>query len=118
MALAHLGHHLLPLVELPRDVPGVLLAIAGFSITILATMRLGFVRTYFGSELGFVKAKWIEAFPYGYIPHPMIAGQLIAFGSILYWWQASLTTETLALLVAHMTCYTVHMIQEILFSSY
>ena len=118
MALAHLGHHLLPLVELPRDVPGVLLAIAGFSITILATMRLGFVRTYFGSELGFVKAKWIEGFPYGYIPHPMIAGQLIAFGSILYWWQASLTTETLALLVAHMTCYTVHMIQEILFSSY
>lgn len=118
IALLHLARRLLPLVQLPRDVPGVLLAITGFSITMLATMRLGFVRTYFGSELGFVKPEWIHGFPYGYIPHPMIVGQLIAFGSILYWWHASLTTETVALLVTHMTFYTLHMIQEMIYSSY
>lgn len=118
MALAHLGQRLLPLVELPRDWPGVLLAIIGFSITILATLRLGFVRTYFGSELGFVKPEWISGFPYGYIPHPMIIGQLVAFGSILYWWRESMTTETIALLVAHMSFYTAHMLQEMVYSSY
>jgi len=118
MALAHLARRLLPLVELPRDAPGVLLAVAGFSITMLATARLGFVRTYFGSELGFVEPEWIKGFPYGYIPHPMIVGQLIAFGSIIYWWQASLSKETLMLLVTHMTFYTMHMFQEMLFSSY
>lgn len=118
IALAHLGRRLLPLVEIPRDFPGLLLVVAGFSITMLATARLGFVRTYFGSELGFVKPEWITRFPYGYIPHPMIVGQLIAFGSILYWWQESLNMETLVLLITHVSFYTAHMIQEMLFSSY
>lgn len=103
IALAHLARRLLPLVQLPRDVPGLLLVVSGFSITMMATARLGFVRTYFGSELGFVKPKWIIGFPYGYIPHPMIVGQLIAFGSILYWWRATLTTNNVMLLAAHMT---------------
>ena len=118
MAMAHLGRRLLPLVKLPHDLPGVLLVAIGFFITILATTRLGFVRTYFGSELGFVKPEWINGFPYGYIPHPMIVGQLIAFGSIIFWWRESLSSENLALLVAHMTFYTLHMVQEMLHSSY
>lgn len=82
--------------------PPITLVIAGFTTTLLATARLGLVRTYFGSELGFVKPKWITGFPYGYIPHPMIVGQLMAFASIIYWWFDSLTVETLALLVVHM----------------
>mmetsp|Transcript_31070 Transcript_31070/g.44113 ORF Transcript_31070/g.44113 Transcript_31070/m.44113 type:complete len:593 (+) Transcript_31070:117-1895(+) len=118
VALCHLGRRLLPLVEIPQDLPGVALAVLGFSITIMATAQLGFVRTYFGSELGFVKPKWIEGFPYGYIPHPMIAGQLIAYSSILYWFQAKLTLETVALIATHMSFYTAHMIQEMLYSSY
>ena len=118
LALAQLGRRLLPLVELPRDIPGVTMAIIGFSITLLATARLGYLRTYFGSELGFCKPEWIDGFPYGYIPHPMIVGQLIAFGSILYWWKDSMSVESMALLGAHMACYTVHMIQEMLHSSY
>jgi hypothetical protein len=118
MAMAHLARRLLPLVELPRDIPGLLMASVGFFITIVATARLGFVRTYFGSELGFVKPEWVHGFPYGYIPHPMIVGQLMAFGSIIYWWHSSLSAENLAILVAHMTFYTLHMIQEMLYSSY
>jgi hypothetical protein len=94
------------------------MAVLGFSITMLATARLGFVRTYFGSELGFVKPKWIEGFPYGYIPHPMIVGQLIAYSSILWWWNGQLDFDTTVLIATHMVLYTVHMVQEMLYSSY
>lgn len=118
MAMAHLARRLLPLVELPRDIPGLLVVSIGFVITVVATARLGFVRTYFGSELGFVKPEWIHGFPYGYIPHPMIVGQLMAFGSIIYWWYNLLSAENLAILLVHMTFYTLHMIQEMLYSSY
>lgn len=116
IALSHLGRRILPLVQLPRDWPGVTLAVLGFSITMLATARLGFVRTYFGSELGFVKPKWIEGFPYGYIPHPMIVGQLIAYSSILWWFPVD--AETKLLIYTHMSFYTAHMVQEMLTSSY
>lgn len=118
IALSHLARRILPLVSIPDDLPGVALAACGFGITILATMRLGMVRTYFGSELGFVKPKWINGFPYGTIPHPMIVGQLIAYSSILYWFQDKMPFETAALIGGHMTCYAVHMVQEMLTSSY
>jgi Phospholipid methyltransferase len=118
MALMHLSKHLLPLVQLPRDIPGVVLALIGFSITILATMQLGMVRTYFGSELGFVKPQWISGFPYNTIPHPMIVGQLFAYSSILMWFKDEMPLETVALVCGHMTCYMTHMVQEMLTSSY
>jgi hypothetical protein len=118
IALLHLGRRLLPLVIIPEDLPGVALAMVGFGITILATMQLGMVRTYFGSELGFVKPEWISGFPYSTIPHPMIVGQLIGYSSILYWFQDKMPLETVALIGGHMTCYVVHMVQEMLTSSY
>ena len=116
IALCHLGRRILPLIDLPHDWPGVLMAVAGFSITMMATARLGFVRTYFGSELGFVKPKWIEGFPYGYIRHPMIVGQLTAYSSILCWFD--MNAETQLLIGTHMALYTAHMVQEMLTSSY
>ena len=118
IALLHLSKRLLPLVVVPRDVPGVIMATCGFAITILATIQLGMVRTYFGSELGFVKPEWINGFPYNTIPHPMIVGQLLAYGSILFWWRDTMPIETTTLVGAHMSCYVIHMIQEILTSSY
>ena len=119
IALMHLGRRFLPLVDMPKDAVAVLTVACGFGITIAATARLGMVRTYFGAELGFVKPRWITGFPYGgVIPHPMIVGQLIAFSAMLYNWWDRLTTETVALIVAHMTFYTVHMVQEMITSSY
>jgi hypothetical protein len=118
VALMHLSKHLLPLVKFPRDIPGVALAVTGFSITILATMQLGMVRTYFGSELGLVKPQWISGFPYNVIPHPMIVGQLFAYASILVWFQNEMPLQTVALVCGHMTCYILHMVQEMLTSSY
>jgi Phospholipid methyltransferase len=118
IAMMHLGRRLWPMVEFPQDIPGLLIACLGFSLTILATARLGMVRTYFGTELGFVKPEWIHGFPYGTIPHPMIVGQLVAFSTILFWWRNQISQENAVLLMAHMACYTAHMVQEMLFSSY
>jgi len=118
LALMHLSKCILPLVQLPRDVPGVALAFSGFTITILATMQLGMVGTYFGSELAFIKPKWVSGFPYNTIPHPMIVGQLFAYSSILLWWKDDLTLESKMLITSHMVFYVVHMFQEILTSSY
>lgn len=118
LALMHLAKRLVPLIDLSNDIPGILLACMGFGITILATARLGFLRTYFGAELGFCKPEWIHGFPYGTIPHPMIVGQLLAYSSILFWWRERLSMDNMALIGAHMTCYVVHMVQEMLTSSY
>jgi Phospholipid methyltransferase len=118
LALIHLASRLLPLVQWPQDVVPVALAATGFTITILATVQLGMVRTYFGSELGLVPPQWISGFPYNTIPHPMIVGQLFAYANILYWFWERLSSETVALIATHMSFYTAHMVQEIFFSSY
>lgn len=118
IALTHLSARLLPLVEFPQDGPGLLLALLGFFITMSATAQLGMVRTYFGSELGFVKPEWVSGFPYGVIPHPMIVGQIFAYGSIMYWWFDRLSSENMYLLAAHIGCYSFHMVQEMMTSSY
>jgi hypothetical protein len=114
ISMVHLAHRLLPMVRIQRDLPAVVLSSLGFGTTLLATARLGMVRTYFGSELGFVTPKWIYGFPYGYIPHPMINGQIFAFGVILYWFWQELSLDNMVLLVAHIACYATHMTQEIL----
>jgi len=114
LALMHLSKRILPLIQFPRDVLGVTLILSGVAITILATMQLGIVRTYFGSELGFVKPKWVEGFPYNTIPHPMIVGQLFAYSVILFWWKEDLSVETKILVASHMTFYIFHMLQEII----
>ena len=118
IAMMHLSRRLLPMVELPNDAPGLLMVLAGFAITMLATARLGMVRTYFGAELGFVKPQWVEGFPYGVIPHPMIVGQILAYSTVLYWWNGRISAENSLLLAGHISFYTAHMIQEILSSSY
>ena len=118
VAMMHLSRRLLPMVDLPKDAPGLLMVLAGFAITMLATARLGMIRTYFGAELGFVKPQWVEGFPYGVIPHPMIVGQIIAYSTVLYWWNDRISSENALLMGGHISFYTVHMFQEILSSSY
>lgn len=121
ISMMHLANRLLPTLVLPRDVPGLTMAVIGFAPTVLATARLGMVGTYFGPELVFVKPGWIEGFPVGTIPLPINLGHLLAFGTLLEWRRYEIATESAALLVAcytaHMACYTAHIVQEILFSS-
>lgn len=55
------------------------LLIGGFGLAALASAALGVDRTYFGWELGQVKANHVQCFPYGTIPHPMILGGMIGW---------------------------------------
>ena len=51
----------------------------GFGLATLAALALGVDQTYFGWELGAVQGNFVQRFPYGYIPHPMIMGGMIGW---------------------------------------
>lgn len=114
-----------PLYALPSSLelapsispPAVGLAFAvaafGYYVSVAATAALGVQGTYFGIELGFVKADYgfVHKWPYSMFPHPMILGQVVAMVAMhvavlsdsQYWW----------LLPIHCACYLTHMLQEI-----
>ncbi|KAJ1476847.1 hypothetical protein T484DRAFT_1823506 [Baffinella frigidus] len=58
--------------------------VLGYALSIYATMLLGVDGTYFGIELGFIKASknYVQKFPFGVIPHPMILSQKFSYGVI------------------------------------
>ena len=118
MSNIQIGICLYPYVVLSEDMVGLGIAALGGLVAFAATLRLGTERTYFGAELGFVPAKWIEGFPYGTIPHPMIMGQVFALGSILWWFWDKLSADDALFFLAHSVLYLVHCTQEILVSSY
>ena len=76
----------------------------------MATNAIGIDRTYFGSELGLVKPKWIEAFPYNTIPHPMIVGQII--GLLGIYKAKHVHTLSPFVIPVHIMLYVTHMLQE------
>ncbi|CAN0575056.1 unnamed protein product, partial [Ectocarpus sp. 12 AP-2014] len=86
------------------------LIIAGSTVSTLASRALGVDGTYFGPELGVCEIKWVTAFPYSCVPHPMIVGQLLAFAGV------HLLPEFRAawpwLIPAHCAFYLVVMLQE------
>ena len=59
---------------------GITAIISGYLISTLASISLGLDGTYFGIELGHVKANYqfVKEFPYNIFPHPMILGQVVA----------------------------------------
>jgi hypothetical protein len=124
LALAQLAYRIIPTINMTQDWPALCMVVMGFAITVSATAQLGFVRTYFGSELGFVKPQWVSGFPYSVIPHPMILGQLLAYATIAFWFGGyydgmnRLGMTTLTLVAGHFACYTFHMAQEMCSSSY
>ncbi|CAM9634159.1 unnamed protein product, partial [Ectocarpus fasciculatus] len=87
-----------------------LMIILGYFVSIKATVALGLDRTYFGSELGQCEPKWVSEFPYGYVPHPMIVGQVIALLGIR---RVNCFSEAWpALVPVHILLYLVHLLQE------
>ena len=90
-----------------------ILIIAGIALTLYSSFKLGVDHTYFGYELGKVKAKWVKGFPYNIIPHPMIVGQLIAFVGILL--MKGVFKDYKYYFILHILFYTTHMIQEELY---
>ncbi|MEM7045579.1 MAG: methyltransferase [Pseudomonadota bacterium] len=81
-------------------VPNVLSAIvmaAGFGLNIAAAQALGTDRTYYGYELAAIPGKRITSFPYSITAHPMLIGNMLAFGGTLLddafrtnWWPLGL----------------------------
>lgn len=83
---------------------------AGLGLSGLAAFRLGAVRTYFGAELGLATREKITAFPYGFLPHPMILGNIIALCGLMKLENFREAAPYLAPL--HILFYVLHMLQE------
>ena len=74
--------------------PASLAAVAsGFLLNILAAWALGPDRTYYGHEVAGLPPLRITRFPYSWISHPMLVGNVLAFGGTLIntefrrgWW--------------------------------
>ena len=65
----------------------------GIALNARAAAVLGIDRTYYGHELAGLPARRITAFPYSVMSHPMIVGNVMAFGGTLLnpafravWW--------------------------------
>jgi len=70
---------------------------AGFLLNLAGARALGHVRTFYGWELGELPPQRITSFPYSVVPHPMLTGNIIAFGATLLnpgfrrdWWPLAL----------------------------
>ena len=86
------------------------LIIVGQGIASAAFAALGVHRTYFAVELGRLQPKWITAFPYGVVPHPMISGAVVALTGV--WMMPGVRLNYPWLVPAHITFYLLHMLQE------
>jgi hypothetical protein len=66
---------------------------SGFVLNLAAARALGHARTYYGWELGELPQRRVTSFPYSVVPHPMLLGNIVAFGGTLLhpgfrqaWW--------------------------------
>eukprot|EP00620_Florenciella_sp_RCC1587_P006313 CAMPEP_0182591018 /NCGR_PEP_ID=MMETSP1324-20130603/72908_1 /TAXON_ID=236786 /ORGANISM="Florenciella sp., Strain RCC1587" /LENGTH=246 /DNA_ID=CAMNT_0024808283 /DNA_START=52 /DNA_END=789 /DNA_ORIENTATION=- len=99
-------------VEPEMDYIGLGMVVVGYFVSISATQALGVNGTYFGIELGFVKADYcfVNGFPYNVIPHPMILSQIFALCGVF---KAAHVEAWRWVLVPHVVLYLTHMTQEI-----
>jgi len=97
-------------IKFEFDIISILMIVSGYFVSILATKALGVDRTYFAAELGLVEPKWINEFPYGYIPHPMIVSQVWALLGLYK--AAHFRANWPYIIPIHIAFYLAHMIQE------
>lgn len=71
----------------------VLVIATGFMLNLIAARALGHTRTHYGWELGDPPRPRVTSFPYSVMPHPMLIGNMMAFGGTLLhpgfrraWW--------------------------------
>jgi len=88
------------------------MVLGGYALSIYTTAQLGVDGTYFGIELGFVQADkhYVQKFPYGVIPHPMILSQCVALLGLYR--HAAFRAAWPYLVPAHVCFYLTHMVQE------
>jgi len=98
-------------VSVPSPLSLVVIA-AGFMLNLSAVLALGADRTYYGVELGAISAERVNSFPYSTIPHPMLLGNIIAYGGMLLdaqirqdWWPLILAHVVLNALIIFLEAY-------------
>ncbi|MGI9502671.1 MAG: methyltransferase [Geminicoccaceae bacterium] len=94
---------------LSMTIPNVLSLIVmaiGFTFNIAAARALGKERTYYGYELAALPPKHITSFPYSLTAHPMLIGNMLAYGGTLLdetfrqaWWPLGVLHVILNLLI-------------------
>lgn len=77
----------------PLDPVSLAVILGGILLNLRATQVLGLDRTYYGHEVAGLPGRRITAFPYSLTSHPMILGNVAAFGGTLIntafradWW--------------------------------
>ena len=93
------------LITLP-NILAILVMAAGFTLNITAARALGAKRTYYGYELADLPPKRITSFPYSLTAHPMLIGNMLAYGGTLLdetfrqnWWPLGILHVVLNLLI-------------------
>ena len=67
----------------PLDLASLAVIAGGILLNIRAAAALGLDRTYYGHEVAGLPARRITGFPYSLTSHPMILGNVAAFGGTL-----------------------------------
>ncbi len=77
----------------PFDLASLIVIACGILLNVRAAAALGIDRTYYGHEVAGLPPRRITAFPYSLTNHPMILGNIAAFGGALinpafrqHWW--------------------------------
>jgi len=77
----------------PFDLASLVVIACGILLNVRAAAALGIDRTYYGHEVAGLLPRRITAFPYSLTAHPMILGNIAAFGGTLinpafrqHWW--------------------------------
>jgi hypothetical protein len=77
----------------PLDALSLAVMALGFGLNAIAAHALGPDRTYYGDEVAGLPRLRVDAFPYGWVAHPMLLGNIAAFGGTLInpvfretWW--------------------------------
>ena len=75
------------------SIPSLIVMAIGFTFNISAARTLGTERTYYGYELASLPHKRVTSFPYSLTSHPMLLGNMLAYGGTLLdetfrqaWW--------------------------------
>jgi hypothetical protein len=80
-------------LAVPLDLVSLVVIVVGVLLNVRAATVMGLDRTYYGHEVAGLPPRRITAFPYSMIAHPMIVGNVVAFGGTLInpafaqqWW--------------------------------
>lgn len=88
----------------PLELLSVIVIAGGFLLNATAAWALGSDRTYYGYEVANLPPRRVGSFPYSWIAHPMLAGNIVAFGGTLLntefrraWWPLAIAHVVLNL---------------------